>query len=181
MGVVYNSNMDIHIIYNVWGMRLWPFTFTHRPLRLQAKTDNSHSIWQTSPTALTSFPHSFIQPPSMNESFLYLLYCCPSFSPISQWSEQVSFSMSFNCMILSYTTLIERHPTMTIILCSDGSAWEHKNTYENCSSCQNEAQWQVKKKSLFYYSPVSNVYVMFRLFRLFNMHMWNLINANLSL
>ena len=67
-------------------------------------------------------------------------------SPISLWSKQLFFSLdacvsvTFNCRILSYTTPIERHPTMTIILCSDGcNLWEpKKNIYENCSSCRNE-------------------------------------------
>lgn len=93
------------------------------PLRLRARTDNSHSIRQTSPT---SFTHSFIQPHSMTVSFLFFLLCFQPFLPISLWSKQVSFSLdvcvsvTFNCRLLSYTTPIERHPTMTIILCSDG-------------------------------------------------------------
>lgn len=128
MGVVYNSNMHIHITYNVRGMRRWPFTLTLIFLSGYEPGQTIVTVSDKAPPlfASTSFTHSFIQPPSANVSFLFFLLCRPPFLPVSPWSKQVSFSLdvrvsvTFNCRLLSYTTPIERHPTMTIIPCSDG-------------------------------------------------------------
>lgn len=140
MGMVYNANM--HIIYNVRGMRHWPFTFTlifrsgYMPRNATVKASDK----PPPPFASASLTRPFIQPPAINVSFLSFLLCCPPFLPVSLWSKQVPFSLdvrvsvTLNCRLLSYTTPTERHPTMTIILCSDG-----------CSLCLGTEEEHLRK------------------------------------
>ena len=135
-------------------MRRWPFTFT-LIFRSGYRTTQTTVRVPDEPPALfasTSFTHSFIRPPSMTVSFLSFLLSCLPLLPVSLRSKQVSFSLDvrvfvpFNCRPLGYTATIERHPTMTIIRCSDGCnlclGTKEEQFFENSSELKSSvAAW----------------------------------------
>ena len=117
--------MHVDLIYNVRDTLTFYVHF-NLPLRLRGGTDNSHSIRQTSPPLFTStsFTHSFIQPPSVVVSLLsFLLPSSPSpcglNGSLSLWMFASLWLSSAGYWVTQAP--IEKHPTMTIILCSDGS------------------------------------------------------------
>lgn len=94
MGIVYNSNMDIDIIYNVRGMWLWPFTYTVHVVLSGYKPRQTTVTVSDRPTALpvrTSPTHSFIPTYHLCLSSTVAPLSSPFPSGLS--TKQVSFSL----------------------------------------------------------------------------------------
>lgn len=152
MDIVYNSNMHVDLIYNVRDMLTFYVHF-NLSLRLRAATDNSHSIRQTSPHCslqrlllilLSSLlPWSFhfcpssLSPCGLNGSLSLWMFASLWLSSAGYWVTQAP---------------IEKHPTMTIILCSDGSnlclGTKKEHLWKTLLPLKWRAQWRQKANGL---------------------------------